>query len=117
MSIPDPAVYACTGLIHPGTFLMYNAWTERTKQDLKGRFKAERERYLKEYIGYFDPPEEALESLAWKRLPEPIKDLIRKSEREVFYLSMFMAQEGLWAEAQEFLNNNMDKPIPLELEK
>ena len=116
MSIPDPAVYACTGLIHPGTSMMYTAWTERTKQDLKGRSKAERERYLKEYIGYSDPPEETPESVAWTHLPEPIKDRIRKIEREVFYLSMFIAREGLWNESQEFLNDNMDNPIPFELE-
>ena len=31
-------------------------------------------------------------------------------------MSMFIAQKGLWAESQEFLNDNMDNPIPFELE-
>ena len=51
------------------------------------------------------------------RIPAvPIKDRIRKMEREAFYLSMFIAQEGLWEESRQFLDDNMDNPIPFELE-
>ena len=105
------------GAYPPRYFLDVYRMDRKDKAGLKRKIQGGKGTISEKYIGYFDPPEEALESFAWKRLPEPIKDRIRKSEREVFYLSMFMAQEGLWAEAQEFLNNNMDKPIPFELEK
>lgn len=34
--------------------------------------------------------------------------------RQNFYLWMFIAQEGLWDDATEFLKENMDIPTPLE---
>ena len=109
--------YICLfGAYPPRDFLDVYRMDREIKQALKGKSRIEREQYLKEYISYSDPPEETPESVAWTHLPEPIKDRIRKIEREVFYLSMFIAREGLWNESQEFLNDNMDNPIPFELE-
>lgn len=109
--------YICLyGAYPPRDFLDVYRMDREIKQDLKGKSRAERERYLKEYTGYVDPPEESPESIALKQLPEMIKNRIRKLEREAFYLSMFVAQEGLWAESEKFLNENMDNPIPFELE-
>ena len=34
--------------------------------------------------------------------------------RQNFYLWMFIAQEGLWDEAREFLKENMDTPTLFE---
>lgn len=109
--------YICLyGACPPRDFLDVYRMDREIKQDLRGKSRAERERYLKEYTGYPDPPEETPESISCKHLPEPIKDRIRKMEREAFYLSMFVAQEGLWEESQQFLDDNMDNPIPFELE-
>lgn len=36
--------------------------------------------------------------------------------RQNFYLWMFISREGLWNEAKEFLEENMDDPIPFESE-
>lgn len=37
--------------------------------------------------------------------------------RQNFYLWMFISREGLWEEAKEFLEENMDTPSPLESTK
>ena len=108
-------IYLC-GAYPPRDFLDVYRMDREIKQELRGKSMAEREQYLKEYTGYSDPPEETPESITLKHLPEPIKDRIRKMEREAFDLSMFIAQKGLWTESQEFLNDNMDNPIPFELE-
>ena len=36
--------------------------------------------------------------------------------RQNFYLWIFISLEGLWSEAKEFLEENMDTPIPFESE-
>ncbi len=113
---PESRYICLFGAYPPRDFLDVYRMDREIMQALKGKSRAERERYLKEYISYSDPPEETPESIAWIHLPEPIKDRIRKIEREAFYLSMFIAQKRLWAESQEFLNDNMDNPIPFELE-
>lgn len=113
---PESRYICLYGAYPPRDFLDVYRMDREIKQAIKGKSPAEKERYLKEYTGYEEPPEETPESIVWKQLPGPIKDRIRKLEREAFYLSIFVAQEGLWDEAQEFLNDNMDDPIPFELE-
>ena len=109
--------YICLyGAYPPRDYLDVYRMDREIKQSLKGKSAEERERYLKEYVGYSVPPKRTPESITWKHLPEPIKDRIRKMEREAFYLSMFIAQEGLWEESRQFLDDNMDNPIPFELE-
>lgn len=34
--------------------------------------------------------------------------------RQNFYLWMFISQEGLWSEAKEFVEENMQTPMPFE---
>ena len=113
---PESRYICLYGAYPPRDFLDVYRMDREIKQAIKGRSKSEKERYLKEYIGYEEPPEGTPESVIWEQLPEPVKDRIRKLEREAFYLSIFLAQEGLWNEAQEFLNDNKDNPIPFELE-
>ena len=109
--------YICLyGAYPPRDYLDVYRMDREIKQGLKGKSAEERERYLKEYTGYSVPPKATPESITWKHLPEPIKERIRKMEREAFYLSMFIAQEGLWEESRQFLDDNMDNPIPFELE-
>lgn len=36
--------------------------------------------------------------------------------RQNFYLWMFISQEGLWSEAKEFVDENMETPMPFESE-
>ena len=113
---PESRYICLYGAYPPRDYLDVYRMDREIMQDLRGKSRAERERYLKEYIGYSDSPGETPESIAWKHLPEPIKERIRKLEREAFYLTLFVAQEGLWTKSQEFLNDNMDNPIPFELE-
>lgn len=49
-----------------------------------------------------------------KALPDPRHESSRILRREAFYLWMFIAQEGLLEEAREFMDENMDHPVPSE---
>lgn len=110
--------YICLqGVCPPHDFLDVYRMDREIRQALKGKSRAEREQYLKEYTGYEESPEAAPESIAWKQLPEPVKDRLRQLERKAFYLSMFIGQQGLSKESEEFLKDNMDDPIPFELER
>ncbi len=90
------------------------------EQELKGKSEAEQEAYLKEYTGYVagEAPEETEEAkairTAFGQIPQLLKDRMRKLKRETFYMWMFITQEGLWEEAREFLEENMDIPLPFE---
>ena len=48
-----------------------------------------------------------------KKAKHPMDSLMY---RQNFYLWIFISQEGLWSEAKEFLEENMDTPIPFESE-
>ena len=88
----------------PMDFLDVYRLDKELDKALKGKSDKEKEHFLKERFG-FQAPEEALPQNA---------DRFRKLQRESFYLWMFISSQGLWEDAREFLEDNMDFPIPFE---
>lgn len=109
------------------------------RHELRGKTKAECEEYLKAYRGKTDdeydpdidvelPETEGDDPFGMKKKisgpfnPKPEKKgaIERKymdqrwRNRELFYLWMFIANEGLQEEAREYLKENMDEPVPFE---
>ena len=82
---------------------------------LKEKTEAEQEAYLKEYVGYEeDSAAEKEEYIAKEQTPASIKNYIRKLERELFYIGLFLSQEGLYEEAHAYVEDHKDEPIPFE---
>ncbi len=46
---------------------------------------------------------------------ETLKERVRKLERELFYLDELVDQKGFWKEAQKYIKENRDEPIPFEI--
>ena len=42
------------------------------------------------------------------------KEKIRLLQRKLFYIWMFLSQEGLEEDAEEYVKNHMDEPTPFE---
>lgn len=108
--------YICTyGMYPPPDFLAIYRMDKEIKADLRGKSKAERLAYLKEFVGYED---ETPEEKQWRQdaanTPEPVKEYIRQLERKEYYLLAFLQQEGLFFEAEKYLEENMDEPSPFE---
>ena len=87
----------------------------------KGMTKEEKTAYLKDYIGFIDEPEEErIRREENKRLheqtPEAAREVIRKLQRKIFYLYMFLADQGLAFEADDFIEKHMGSPAPFEEE-
>ncbi len=117
-----PSRYACIHCCDPPPAFL-DVYREDKKLDAatKGMTKAEKIAYLKEYIGYTDEPEEERirreeNELLHKRTPEAARKVIQKLQREIFYLYMFVVEQGLAPEADEFLEERMDTPAPFEEE-
>ncbi len=99
--------YICShGCELPMDFLAVYRLDRELDNALKGKSKSEKERYLKEYFGY-DSPEEKLQKA---------EDQFRKLQRESYYLWMFISAQGLWEDARDFLEDNMDEPMLFELD-
>ncbi|MEE1035987.1 MAG: hypothetical protein UHU21_08330 [Lachnospiraceae bacterium] len=117
---PPPSRYPC---VHcktppPGFLEVY-----RTDRELdaatKGMSKGEKTRYLQEYAGFsVEPDEERCSRGENARLhietPDKAKETIRKLKRELCYTWMFLMEEGLFQEAEEFVKSRMDEPTPFE---
>ena len=105
---PPPSRYACV---------------YRTDRELdaatKGMSKGEKTRYLQEYAGFsVEPDEERCSRGENARLhietPDKAKETIQKLRRELCYTWMFLMEEGLFQEAEEFVKSRMDEPTPFE---
>lgn len=97
--------YVCSGGCYPPMdFLAVYRLDKELDKALKGKSKTEKEHYLKDYFGY-ESPEEKLQQAKGKS---------RKLQHESYYLWMFISAQGLWEEAREFLEDNMNEPIPFE---
>ena len=84
-------------------------------EDMKGMTIAEKNSYLKSYIGYEEPPAEVIAmNEAKKNTPKLIEDRVRHLERELFHLWEYIWQEGLGDEAREFMEEHKDEEIPFE---
>ena len=97
--------YVCSdGCYPPMDFLAVYRLDKELDKILRGKSKSEKDVYLKEYFGY-ESPEEKLQQA---------EDQFRKLQRESYYLWMFISSQGLWEEAHEFLEDNMDEPMLFE---
>ena len=82
---------------------------------IRGKSRAEKEAYIKEYTGYQDPTPEELERMdAVKNTPVYVQRKYEKLCRQVFQLWDFLAEEGLWNDAKEYLEEHKDDDIPIE---
>lgn len=99
--------YTCTeGCFPPMDFLTVYRLDKELDRALKGKSKSEKEAYLKEYFGYQNPEEKLQQT----------EEQFHKLQRESYYLWMFISSQGLWEEAHEFLEDNMDEPMLFEPE-
>ncbi len=97
--------YVCSdGCYPPMDFLAVYRLDKDLDKALKGKSKTEKEHYLKDYFGYENPGEKLQQA----------EDQFRKLQRESYYLWMFISSQGLWEEAHEFLEDNMDEPMLFE---
>lgn len=86
---------------------------------MKGMTRKEKTAYLKEYAGFEDEPEEQRRQREENQrilaqTLENAKEKIRLLQRKLFYIWMFLSQEGLEENAGEYVKNHMDEPIPFE---
>lgn len=75
-------------------------------QILSGKTPKEKERYLKQYMGYDDEVPSRSDDL------EAMKAHIRETEHDLLYLLEYICSEGLWPEAKEYLDEHREDPIP-----
>lgn len=117
---PPPSRYAC---VHcktpPPDFLEVYRTDRELDAATKGMSKGEKSRYLREYTGFpIEPDEERRSREENARLheetPDKAKETIRKLKRELFYTWMFLMDEGVYQEAEDFVKSRMDEPTPFE---
>ena len=84
-------------------------------KELQGKTPIERESYLKDLLGYQEETAEEKEFReAKERAPELINAHIRKLERELFHIWAFIMRQGLYSEAEEYVNEHKEEETPLE---
>lgn len=82
---------------------------------VQGKNAIEREIYLRQYFGDEEEvPLEKAKQESWEELPKQVRDYVRKLKREVFYLWIFLTEQGLWEDAREFMEENRNEPAPFE---
>lgn len=117
---PPPSRYAC---VHcktpPPDFLEVYRTDRELDAATKGMSKEEKKRYLLEYAGF--PAETDEERRArgenerlHRETPDRAKETIRKLKRELCHTWVFLAQEGLFQEADDYVRSRMDEPTPFE---
>ena len=117
---PPPSKYGCIYPAHPvPDFLEVYRTDKELDAATKGMTPEQRIAYLKEYIGFVDETDaERQEREETERLhrqtPEKAQQKIRKLQRELFYTWIFLSQEGIREEAEEFIKEHMDEPVPFE---
>lgn len=115
-----PSKYGCIYPSHPAPDFLEVYRTDRTLDSAtKGMSDEQRIAYLKDYIGYTDGTEEERQARAdneclHSQTPEKAREKIRMLQRKLHYAWLYMAQEGIWEEAEEFIREHMDDPVPFE---
>lgn len=107
--------YACLCGEWPADFLDVYRLDKELDAAVQGKSAAEREIYLRQYFG--DEEEVPLEKMKqenWEKFPKQMQDYVRKLKREVFYLWIFLTEQGLWEDAREFMEENRNEPVPFE---
>lgn len=82
---------------------------------IRGKTKAEKIAYIKEYTGFVDPtPEERERMAAVRNTPVYVQKKYEKLSRKLFLLWEFLAAEGLCQEAREYLEDHKDDEMPID---
>ena len=117
-----PSRYPCIHCCYPPpSFLDVYREDKQLDEATKGMTKAEKTAYLKDYIGFVDESEEERtrreeNKHLHEQTPEAAREIIRKLQRKIFYLYMFLADQGLASESDDFIEEHMDTPAPFEEE-
>ena len=115
-----PSRYACIHCCYPPpSFLDVYREDKQLDAATRGMTKSEKASYLKEYVGF---PEESAEERAQReanqhlheQTPKAAREVIRTLQRKIFYLSTFLAEQGLSSEAEDYLSDHMDTPALFE---
>lgn len=115
-----PSRYPCLHCCYPPpSFLDVYREDRQLDAAMKGMTKAEKEAYIKDYMGLDEKREEELrrneeKELLLKQTPEKVHKVIQKLQRQVFYLYQFTAEQGLSDDVDEYMEDHMDKPAPFE---
>ncbi|MGX8686554.1 MAG: hypothetical protein ACSW8K_01965 [bacterium] len=115
-----PSKYGCIYPSHPvPDFLEVYRTDKELDKATKGMSAEQRIAYLKDYVGYVDDTEEEREERnrnerLHEQTPDEVKEKIRRMQREIFYTWMFLSQEGIYEDAEEYVREHMDEPIPFE---
>ena len=121
MEMP-PSRYPCIHCCYPPpSFLDVYREDKRLDAATKGMTRAEKTAFLKEYLGF---PEESEEERTRReennrlheQTPEAARKVIHNLQRKIFYLTIFLAEQDLSSESEEYLNDHMDDPAPFEEE-
>lgn len=82
---------------------------------IRGKSKAEKIAYIKEYTGYVDPTPEELERLdAIKNTPVYVQKKYEMLSRKLFLLWDFLEKEGLRHKAEDYLEKHKDDELPTD---
>ena len=115
-----PSKYCCIYPSDPAPdFLEVYRTDKELDKATRGMSSEQRTAYLKDYIGYVDETEEerterARNERLHEQTPDEVKEKIRRMQREIFYTWMFLSREGIYEDAEEFVREHMDEPIPFE---
>jgi hypothetical protein len=115
-----PSKYGCVYPSHPAPdFLDVYRTDKELDKATRGMSDEERDAYLKEYIGYVDETEEERKAREYherlhRQTPKEAQEKIKMLQRKLFYIWMFLGQEGIWEEAEEFIKEHMSEPVPFE---
>lgn len=120
VSETPPSKYPCACCRNPPlSFLEVYRMEKELDAALKGLTGEEQLAYLKEYAGgECETREERKKRLENEELhrqtPEAVRKAIASLRRRLFYTEIYLAQEGLYEEAREFVEGHMDTPVPFE---
>ena len=107
--------YACLCGEWPTDFLDVYRLDKELDGAVQGKNAIEREICLRQYFGDEEEvPLEKAKQESWEELPKQVQDYVRKLKREVFYLWIFLTEQGLWEDAREFMEENRNEPAPFE---
>ena len=115
-----PSKYPCIHCCYPPPSFL-DVYREDKMLDAapKGMTDEERTAYLKEYIGFTDETEEERarqeeNERLHEQTPEAARKIIHTLQRKIFYLYMFLTEQGFTGEPDEYLKEHMDQPAPFE---
>ena len=93
----------------PMDFIDAHRLDRELREGMKGMKPAEREKYLKDYIGFVDetPNNETVEEKLIRA-----RSHIDELEHQLFFLWQYLGSEGMWTDAEEYLEEHRDDEIP-----